>query len=190
VSQPRPRPDPRIAQTRHLVLDAALKELAEAGYGGFAIEQVAARSGVAKSTIYRHWRSRLELISDAFETLHQDRRPDLSAGAARERLARIVRHVAETVATEPFSACLPALIDAAERDAELRAFHHRFQVEARRPLDAAVAEALTEQGGDAAAAPLIATALLGAVFYQRLMTGAPFDPACAGALVDSLLGPG
>ena len=188
MSRPRGRPDPRIAQTRALVLDAALQELAEAGYGAFAIESVAARSGVAKSTIYRHWRGRLDLISDAFETLHQQGRPDLATGSARERLARIVSHVAETVATAPFSGCLPALIEAAERHPELRAFHHRFQAAARGPLDAAVAETLADQGARRESAAMVATALLGAIFYQRLMTDSPLDPASAEALVAAVLG--
>ena len=37
------------------MLTAALEELAEVGYGGFSIESLGRRSGVAKSTVYRHW---------------------------------------------------------------------------------------------------------------------------------------
>ena len=48
------RPDPRIARSRQVILAAALGELGDVGYGGFAIESVAARAGVGKSTIYRH----------------------------------------------------------------------------------------------------------------------------------------
>ena len=50
--------DPRIERTRQVVLDAALALVAESGYGAVTIEAVAARSGVAKSTIYRHWPGR------------------------------------------------------------------------------------------------------------------------------------
>jgi AcrR family transcriptional regulator len=51
------------------VLDAVLALVAESGYGAVTIEAVAARSGVAKSTIYRHWPGRAELVNDAFRTL-------------------------------------------------------------------------------------------------------------------------
>jgi len=89
----------------------------------------------------------------------------------------------------PFSKCLPALIDAAERDPELRTFHRRFQAEARRPLIA-----LLEKGVASGDFPrrldahLTAFALLGAIFFCRLMTSAPFDPDRAPDLVDAVLG--
>jgi len=179
--------DPRIERSRQRVLEAALAELGAAGYGAFAIERVAARSGVAKSTIYRHWPGKLPLVADAFGAFHRQQAPDISSGTPRERLARIVRHVAETVAGPPFSACIPALIEAAERDPQLRAFHLRFQAEARRPLVAVIGEVLAEANSTADADQL-ASALLGAIFYARLMTAAPFDPARADDLISAVLG--
>jgi AcrR family transcriptional regulator len=43
------------------ILDAAWAELAERGWAGFTVEGVAARSGAAKSVIYRRWSGRVEL---------------------------------------------------------------------------------------------------------------------------------
>ena len=181
--------DPRVDRSRRVILAAALDELGEAGYGAFSIESVAERAGVGKATIYRHWRHKLELIADAFRMLQDEGDPELVTGTPREKLERIVRHVAEVAKHSPFSKCLPALIDAAERDAELRTFHRRFQAEARRPLIA-----LLEQGtksGDFRRhldAELTAFSLLGAIFFCRLMTSKPFDPDRAGDLVDVVLG--
>jgi TetR/AcrR family transcriptional regulator of autoinduction and epiphytic fitness len=183
-----PALDPRIERSRARILAAALQELGEAGYGAFTIEAVAARSGVAKSTIYRHWPGKLALISDAFRTFHAAQGPDLASGSPRERLVRIVRHVAEIVSGSTFSACIPALIDGAERDPDLRAFHHRFQAEARRPLVAAVAETLADEGAARRDPDLVATALLGPLFYARLMSDAPLDPGRAANLVQAVLG--
>jgi TetR/AcrR family transcriptional regulator of autoinduction and epiphytic fitness len=182
--------DPRIERSRQVILAAALSELGEIGYGAFTIESVAARAGAGKSTIYRHWPDKLTLIADAFETLHQQRGPDLSGGSLRDKLVRILAHVAEIVADSPFSNCLPAMIDAAERDPALRRFHHRFQTETRRPLVALIASGIA--GGDFPAdrdPELVAEALLGAIFFRRLMTSDVFDAAQAGALVDTVLGP-
>ena len=44
-------------------LKAATEVLAENGYGGFTIDAVARHSGVARSTIYRHWQDRPTLIA-------------------------------------------------------------------------------------------------------------------------------
>jgi TetR/AcrR family transcriptional regulator of autoinduction and epiphytic fitness len=182
--------DPRIERSRRAVLDAALQELGAVGYGAFAIESVAARSGVAKSTIYRHWKDKLALIGDAFETFHEQQAPDIATGTARERLERVVRHVAEIAGASVFSDCIPALVDGAERDPRLRRFHHRFQFEARRPLVALISQAVA--AGELPAhvdADVAASALLGVIFYRRLMSSAPFDPQQAESLVAGLFGP-
>jgi TetR/AcrR family transcriptional regulator, regulator of autoinduction and epiphytic fitness len=182
--------DPRIERSRQLILRAALAELGEVGYGAFTVEGVAARSGVAKSTIYRHWPGKLALVAGAFETLHQQEAPDIATGSTRERLERIARHVAEVVGGSIFSACIPALIDGAERDPGLRAFHHRFQQHARQPLVAVIAEGVETGEFAAHVQPeLAATAILGAIFYRRLMADACFDPHRMGELIDSLFGP-
>ena len=117
--------DPRVERSRALILTAAVAELAEVGYGGVTIEAVAARAGVGKSTIYRHWNDKLELIADAFETFHERMVPDLGERPPRECIAILLGHVAEVVVDSTFSRCIPALIEGAERDPRLRAFHHR-----------------------------------------------------------------
>jgi len=181
--------DPRVERSRQVILEAALSELGQIGYGAFTIESVAARAGVGKSTIYRHWPDKLALIADAFRTFHEQRGPDIASGTPRERVERVVRHVAEVVVSSTFSACIPALIDAAERDQDLRRFHHRFQKAARQPLIALIAEGVARGDfrGDIDA-ELAALALLGAIFYRRLMTGEPFDPQRARGLVAAVLG--
>ena len=180
--------DPRVERSRHTILHAALEELGEAGYGAFAIESVAARARVGKSTIYRHWPDKIALIADAFRTFHQEIGPDWTTGTPRERLERVLRHVAEIVLHSAFSACIPALIDAAERDRNLRRFHHRFQAEARQPLIDVIAEGIARGEFPAHLDPeLAAFSLLGALFFCRLMTGTPFDPQRVTVLIDTVL---
>src|SRR4051794_6531757 len=59
-SAPPPRAS-RRARSERAILDATRTLLAESGVRGLTIEGVAARSGVAKTTIYRRWRDRDEL---------------------------------------------------------------------------------------------------------------------------------
>lgn len=180
--------DPRVERSRSVILEASLQELGEVGYGAFTIESVAARAGVGKSTIYRHWPDKLALIADAFRTFHEERGPDIASGTPHERIERLLRHVAEIVAGSTFSKCIPALIDAAERDRDLRRFHHRFQREARRPLVALIAEGVARGDfhGDTDS-ELAAVALLGVIFYRRVMSGEPLDPERAHELVAVVL---
>jgi AcrR family transcriptional regulator len=182
--------DPRVERSRKVVLQAALDELGAVGYGAFTIESVAGRAGVGKSTIYRHWVDKLALISDAFETFHVEMVPSVASGSSRERVTRLVSHVAEIVVDSTFTVCIPALIDGAEREPRLRAFHHRYSAARRQSLVDIIAQGVESGEFPAHVDPeLAALALLGTIFYRRLMSAEPFDPARAGQLVETVLGP-
>jgi TetR/AcrR family transcriptional regulator of autoinduction and epiphytic fitness len=180
--------DPRVERSRMVILRAAVEEMAQVGYGGVTIEAIAARAGVGKSTIYRHWPDKLELIADAFETFHEQMVPDLGDLSVRESVALLLWHVAQVVVDSTFSRCIPALIDGAERDPRVRQFHHRYSAERRQALIDLIARGV--QDGEVAAEvdpELATTALLGAIFYRRLMTPRPLDPNDATRLVDLVL---
>lgn len=181
--------DPRIERSRQVILQAVLDELSEAGYGSLAIESVARRAGVGKATIYRHWPDKITLIADAFELLQQQRDPELATGSPREKLERILRHVADVIADSPFSSCLPALLEGAERDPALRRFHHNFQAAARKPTIELIFHGIATGDFPARIDPEIAAfALLGAIFFCRLMTNTPFPEEGVPALIDTVLG--
>ena len=181
--------DPRVERSRQVILQAALDELGQVGYGMFRIESVAARAGVGKSTIYRHWRDKLALIADAFETFHVQMVPNTEMGSARERIESLVHHVAEVFVDSTFSVCIPALIEGAERDPRLRRFHHRYSAERRQSLIDVIAEGVAAGDFSAGLDPeLAALALLGPIVYSRLMSSEPFDPARTHDLVDAVLG--
>jgi len=179
--------DPRVERTRRLVLKAAIALLAESGYAGTTVEAVSARSGVAKSTIYRHWPNRLELINDAFQELKPPP-PEPTEGDVRDRVVALLEHVARTVAASPWSSCLPALIDAAERDPECRELHNRMSRAGRQRLvDLLVGG---QERGEIPAdldVEVMADALAGPIFMRRLMGDEPLDPAAVRHLVEQLL---
>jgi TetR/AcrR family transcriptional regulator, regulator of autoinduction and epiphytic fitness len=182
--------DPRVERSRQVILRAALGELGEAGYGAFTIESVAARAGVAKSTIYRHWPDKIRLIGDAFEAAHEHAVPSVEGLTARESLQRLLCHVAEVVVDSVFSSCIPALIEGAERNPRLREFRHRYSALRRHSLTGLITRGVADGEFRAAVDPeLAAQALLGPIFYQRLMTSEPLDPHRVGDLIDMVLGP-
>jgi AcrR family transcriptional regulator len=187
---PRPKPavDPRIERSRQIILQAVLEELSEVGYGALTIESVARRAGVGKATIYRHWPDKIALIGDAFKLLQQQRDPALT-GSPREKLERVLRHVADILADSPFSSCLPALIEGAERDRAVRGFHHHFQTEARKPTIELISHGIATGDFPPHIDPEIAAfALLGAIFFCRLMTNTPFPEERVRDLIDTVIG--
>jgi TetR/AcrR family transcriptional regulator, regulator of autoinduction and epiphytic fitness len=181
--------DPRIERSRQVILQAVLDELSELGYGALTIESAARRAGVGKATIYRHWPDKIALIADAFKLLQQQRDPELVTGSPREQLERILRHVADVVADSPFSSCLPALIEGAERDRAVRRFHHHFQAEARKPTIESISRGIATGDFPSRIDPEIAAfALLGAIFFSRLMTNTPFPEGRVRDLINTVFG--
>ena len=184
-----PEVDPRVERSCRVILEAVLEELGEVGYGAMTIERVAARAGVGKSTIYRHWPGKLELVEDAFRTLKASVvAPE--GGSFRDRVVGLLEQVAMIVAESTYSACMPALIDASERDPKVRDFHNRFSAE-RRAVLVNLLQAGVEHGDlpPTTDPELLADALVGPIVIRRLMMNAPCDPGLVPSLVDQILPP-
>ncbi len=187
AAAPRYPPDPRVERTRQVVLDTTIQLIVDCGYGAVTIEAVAARSGVAKSTIYRHWPSRLELINDAFHEL----KPPISVptdGTLRDRIVYLLDNLARSVVASTWSACLPDLIDAAEHDPDVRELHRRVANTGRQTLVDLLVEGVQRGELPADLDPVLMTeALAGPILLRRLFSSEPLDPAQVGHLVDQVL---
>lgn len=59
---------PRSVEINQAILQATLDLLAELGYQGLSIEAIATRAGVGKTTIYRRYDSKDELIAEALNS--------------------------------------------------------------------------------------------------------------------------
>lgn len=181
--------DPRVQRSRTVILAAALELLGEVGYGGLTIEAVAAHAGVGKSTIYRHWTGKLDLIEDAIRTLRAGIQPP-AEGPVRERVISLLQELAVNMADSTWSACLPAIIEAAERDPEVMAIHRRFAYERRQVLVDLLAAGV-ENGEIPLYTDLevLSECLIGPIIVRRLFLHETFDPASVPALVNQLLPP-
>jgi AcrR family transcriptional regulator len=189
VSNPSRDVDPRVERSRRIILSAALDVLGEVGYGGLTIEAVAARAGVGKSTVYRHWSGKLELVEDAFRTLKAAFEFPTS-GSVRDRLAEILRETARAMSASQWSSCLPAIIDAAERDPEVMSIHRRLACERRQLLVDLLTEGVAT--GEVPAdvdLGLLAESLIGPIVVRRLLLYEPFDESAVQRLLDQLLRP-
>lgn len=63
---------PRSAQSNRAILKATLELLAEVGFERMSIDAIATRAGVGKTTIYRRYNSKEELVADAIESLREE----------------------------------------------------------------------------------------------------------------------
>ena len=63
---------PRSVKSHQAMLQATLELLGEVGYDAMSIEAISARAGVGKSTIYRRYKGKEELVADAIESIRQE----------------------------------------------------------------------------------------------------------------------
>lgn len=63
---------PRSAASHQAMLQATLELLAEVGFDAMSIEAIATRAGVGKTTIYRRYSSKDELVADAIESIREE----------------------------------------------------------------------------------------------------------------------
>ncbi len=179
--------DPRVTRSKAKVIDCALELLAERGVAGTSVEAIVERSGVAKTTIYRHWPTRGEVILDAIDTcIEPPAAPDL--GTVRADLHALIGGLCEALSASRWAALMPSLIDAAERDPEFAEVHRRFAATRTAPVREILCRGINrgELPGDTDVDQMI-DLLSGPVFYRRLVAGEPVDRTYGERLVDRIL---
>ena len=169
------RVDIRVERSQQAVLTAAFELLGESGVGGFSVDEIARRSGVAKTTIYRHWPTREALVIDACSRISAEQQtPD--TGSLEGDLTAILSNIAHLLETANWSSVLPSIIDTAERDPEFAAIHSEIQRGHAAPLREALDRAMNrgDLPTDADLSTLVA-ALLGPLFYRRWFSREAID---------------
>jgi len=115
-----PRGRPRSAEADRAILAATADLLAERGLAAMSIEEVAARAGVGKTTIYRRWPSKGLLALDAFVISFRAEQPQPDTGTLRGDLLSALHAWVRAVTQTAMGPLLTGLIAEAQHDAELR----------------------------------------------------------------------
>ena len=110
---------PRSEQARRAVLDAARAQFEEQGYAAATIEAVAARSGVAKTTIYRWWPSRAAILVDVLVELASALVPPPRGGDPMRAMSTELRGIAGAI-NGPLGRLLTSLLGDAQVEPQVR----------------------------------------------------------------------
>jgi AcrR family transcriptional regulator len=151
--------------------------------GGFSVDEVARRSGVAKTTIYRHWPTREALVVDACSRLSAEQEiPD--SGSLEGDLTAILMNIAHLLHAANWSAVLPSIIDNAERDPEFAEVVSQIQLGHAAPLREVLQRATDRGELPARTDPsTIVAALLGPLFYRRWFSREAIDDQFVHAII-------
>ncbi len=99
---------PRSAEAHRAILEAAIDLFVEQGYEAMSMEGIAARAGVGKTTIYRRWDSKEDLVVDAIGELIFDVDPP-DTGSVREDLVEMLVIVQTIMSSSPAGEIFPRM---------------------------------------------------------------------------------
>jgi AcrR family transcriptional regulator len=181
------RVDGRVLRSRDRVLTTALELLSESGVGGFTVDEVARRSGVAKTTIYRHWPSREALVIDAASRISAEQEvPD--TGSLGGDVTAILANLGHLLGTARWSSVVPSIVDVAERDPEFAGIHGKIQRGHASPLreviERAAGRGLISATADQSS---IISALIGPLYYRRWFSREPIDDQFVKTIVRNVI---
>ncbi|GAA3580720.1 TetR/AcrR family transcriptional regulator [Nonomuraea rosea] len=120
------RPGGRTARVRAAVLDATQDELVEHGFHGLTMDQVAARAGVGKTTVYRRWGSTAGLVADLMTELANQSSPHADTGSIEGDLRANALSVLGALTDGRLGATFQAVIAAATCDEQAAQALHTF----------------------------------------------------------------
>jgi len=177
------------ARTEQAILEATRELLAEGGVHALTVEGVAARAGVAKTTIYRRYRSKDELALAVLLDMVEKVTAVRDLGDTRAELIALVNGAVKILGSTLMGRVMQGLVSELATDPNLAAAF-RERVVARRVAEV---RRLIERGierGDLRADTNIELAhelLFGPVYYRLFLSGDPLDKRLSERIVDAML---
>ncbi len=179
---------PRSEQSRVAVLRATSELLHEVGLRAMTTEEISARSGASKATIYKWWPNKYAVAVEAFLTELMAESPDPDTGSAHEDFRRVIGGLAHFY-TGVSGRVFAQLVGEGQSDPLVQQDLRVHLVAPRRALmrkmwDRGVARGELRADLDPDTALDL---MIGPVLYRLVMGHAPLDEESADALVDAAM---
>ncbi|MFZ3567014.1 TetR/AcrR family transcriptional regulator [Streptomyces sp. BH097] len=171
--------------------DVVLDQLREQGYGALTMEGVAAQACCSKSTLYRQWKTKPQLVAAALRAGRCAKFFTADTGTLAGDLVTAARNAASQA--KPDTVLVQALGHAALQDDELKAALREALIEPElASIDAMVKRAVArgEIAADHPALPYLAAQLFGVMRSRPILEGCETDADYLVGFVERVLIPG
>lgn len=183
---PRRRGRPRDPALDTAILDAAREVIAERGYTGASMDEIARTAGVGKDTLYRRWDSKQALVIQLLTTMADEHVPFREVdGDPAHALFLFLRDIVRVNVETGLGAVIAGVVGEAGRNPELAAVFQQYWHD-RRQVSARVVRAVVGPDPDDRELERILDHLLGSIYYRLLLTGDPVDDQHLRQLVDDI----
>ncbi|EST29011.1 hypothetical protein N566_22580 [Streptomycetaceae bacterium MP113-05] len=187
---------PRSTAADHAILEATRAALVESGWSKLTMSDVAARAGVAKTTLYRRWPGRSELVVDAVAVLFDELElPD--RGSLQTDVEGVVLSFARLLDRPETQTALMAVVAESTRDPALRGRIRTALVDRQKRL-VLQGRARAQRRGEippdedaqtaARNADLVFDVIAGAVVHRALVSAEKVDATWASTFSRLLIG--
>jgi AcrR family transcriptional regulator len=174
------RPGGRTARTRAAVLDATLDELADRGWDQVSVETIALRAGVHKTTVYRRWGGKEQLVAEALQAAAHSRIQVPDSGDVDDDLRALAHAVQNILTSRDGAATVRALVAGAQGSPEVGRVVRRFWAARLAQVGPIVQRAVTRgQLPPATDATALMKYLAAPLFHRLLVTAEPLTEATA-----------
>jgi AcrR family transcriptional regulator len=128
---------PRSVRSHQAMLQATLALLAEVGFEAMSIDAIAARAGIGKTTIYRRYGGKAELVADAIERIREEIAiPD--AGSLGRDIDALIENAAQITLTPLGRQSVAMIMSSAASNAEFAQIYWTKYLQPRRQAFAVV----------------------------------------------------
>ena len=179
---------PRSIRVHEAAVNATRDLLAEGGLPAATIDAIAARSGVSKATLYKHWPSRTAVAAEAFGRDMADAVPASDTGTTAGDLAEQVLLVSRFYAS-PEGTVFSQLLAATVTDEGGAAYFRAWFLAGRRTAIATLWQRGVERGDvrPGVGSDTVVDLLFGPLVYRLLTGHLPLTDEAAAALADAAL---
>ena len=185
----RPGANPRTIRVRQIILDAAIDLLIKEGAGALTAVRIAEKTGVARTTIYRHWADNTALLLDAIDKLISPHVPTTLSENLEKDLSAALSNLRMRMTKRLFRIVFAALLDHTNRNRDAVGAQRRFVNGVLQPLQDILANA---KGRGALPSTVdvesVSAQLAGPLFIQHVMLRIPISDRLISQTIARFLG--
>lgn len=176
-----------MLRTRQAVLAAARRLLVEEGQDAVTALRISEATGIARTTIYRHWPDREDLLRETLATENRD--PHITpTGDTRTDLIALLAHMAERVSRRPGAQMMAVVAERSGRRGRAGGTHRDLMRQRMEPLRGVVSSAVTRGDLDPSLDLDYAVArLAGPVFFSGVLLRRQMSAEFVARLVDDFM---